>query len=118
MDRSPIARRSLVTATFLALALGAAHGGPAVAAQPAAAPSSPLTDPGPGRPAIAEDVPAQRGALPSGYVVRDMVVSNTDANLKNTDTFQDTEPSLAIDGASPTHLAGYTFSSSWTGGAN
>ena len=54
-----------------------------------------------------------RVALPDdqGYVydetegvVRDVVVSNTDPNLKNTDTFNDGETSIAIDPENPNHI--------------
>ncbi|MGH2974023.1 MAG: hypothetical protein ACRDLL_04035 [Solirubrobacterales bacterium] len=54
--------------------------------------------------------------MPSGYTIRDVVVSNTNPNLKSTDTFGDSEPSLAVNGANTKRLDIYTFSSFWGGG--
>jgi hypothetical protein len=54
--------------------------------------------------------------LPSGYTIKDVVVSNTNPNLKSTDTFGDSEPSLAVNGSNTKKLDIYTFSSAWGGG--
>ena len=63
-----------------------------------------------------------RVALPDdqGYVydetegiVRDVVVSNTDPNLKNTDSFNDGETSIAIDPENPNHIVISAFSGGW-----
>ena len=43
-------------------------------------------------------------ALPVGYVLNDIVVSNTDPNLKTTDAQTDSEPSLAINGANTNEI--------------
>jgi hypothetical protein len=48
--------------------------------------------------------------------VVDTVVNNTDPNLKNTDTFNDGEPSIAINPLNPNEIAITAFSGSW--GAN
>jgi hypothetical protein len=48
--------------------------------------------------------------------MKDVVVSNTNTNLRNTDTFPDGEPSLAVNGGNTNQLDIYTFSGSWGGG--
>lgn len=73
------------------------------------------------RPAVSEDY-APRGKRPlpmafSPYVfVRDVVVSNTNAGLKNTDNFNDGEPSIAINPQNPDEIVLEAFSGGW--GAN
>ncbi len=78
------------------------------------------------RPAIPEDyAPAGRPALPQLELpsaifptafVRDLVVSNTNPNLVNTDTANDGEPSIAIDPNNTNRIVISAFSGSW--GAN
>jgi uncharacterized repeat protein (TIGR01451 family) len=53
--------------------------------------------------------------IPGGFIV-DAVVSNTDPNLTNTDTFNDAETSIAVNPASPGEIVMTAFSGSW--GAN
>lgn len=60
----------------------------------------------PGRPALPNVVTPQA-------VVRDVIVSNTDATLTNTDTFGDGEPSIAINPSNPDEIAITAFSGSW-----
>ena len=80
--------------------------------------SSQLADPrSDARPAEPGDLLA-RPALPAGYALVDTVVSNTDPNLKSFDTFPDSEPSLAINGANPNEIVITGFSSSWSGNGN
>jgi hypothetical protein len=76
-----------------------------------------------GRPAIGEDyAPGGRPALPQVYLpsaifptafVRDLVVSNTNPNLTNTDTANDGEPSIAINPSNPNEIVISAFSGSW-----
>jgi uncharacterized repeat protein (TIGR01451 family) len=53
--------------------------------------------------------------IPGGFIV-DAVVSNTDPNLTNTDTFNDGETSIAVNPESPGEIVMTAFSGSW--GAN
>jgi uncharacterized repeat protein (TIGR01451 family) len=53
--------------------------------------------------------------IPGGFIV-DAVVSNTDPNLTNTDTFNDGETSIAVNFESPGEIVMTAFSGSW--GAN
>src|SRR3989442_14823344 len=71
------------------------------------------------RPAIPDDTAGSRpgtgtetGAVNIIRVV-DTVVNNTDPNLKNTDTFNDGETSIAINPANPNEIVISAFSSSW-----
>lgn len=71
------------------------------------------------RPAIPADY-APRGTraiplAPSIFIV-DTVVSNTDPNLTNTDTFNDGETSITVNPANPSEIVITAFSGSW--GAN
>jgi photosystem II stability/assembly factor-like uncharacterized protein len=50
-------------------------------------------------------------ALPVFIV--DVVVNNTNPNLKNTDTFNDGETSIAINAANPDEIVITAFSGSW-----
>ena len=59
-----------------------------------------------------------RPALPADYALVDTVVSNTDPNLRNSDTYSDSEPSLAINGANPNGIVITGFSSSWNTNGN
>jgi hypothetical protein len=73
------------------------------------------------RPAVKEDyAPKGRKALPlalSPFVfVRDVVVSNTDATLTNTDGSNDGEPSIAINPSNTNEIVLEAFSGGW--GAN
>ncbi|MDP9184790.1 MAG: hypothetical protein M3O29_03860, partial [Actinomycetota bacterium] len=63
-------------------------------------------------PLRAGDVRATR-ALPPGYVLVDPVVSNTNPDLKNTDTLTDWEPSLAVNCCT---IVITTFSGTWGSG--
>jgi len=69
------------------------------------------------RKAIPEDYVAGK-TLPSlvSTFVRDVVVSNTDPNLTNTDTFGDQETTIAINPANPNEIVISAFSGGW--GAN
>lgn len=58
-------------------------------------------------------VSAVPAALPAGSRVIDTVVANTDASLKNTDTYADWEPSIAVDPANANHIVITAFSSCW-----
>ncbi len=53
--------------------------------------------------------------IPGGFIV-DAVVSNSDPNLTNTDTFNDGETSIAVNPESPGEIVMTAFSGSW--GAN
>jgi hypothetical protein len=76
-----------------------------------------------GRPAIQEDLaPGGRPALPTVNLpsaifptpfVRDLVVSNTNPNLTNTDTANDGEPSIAINPSNTNEIVISAFSGSW-----
>ena len=50
--------------------------------------------------------------IPGGFIV-DAVVSNTDPNLTNTDTFNDGETSIAVNPESPGEIVMTAFSGSW-----
>jgi len=66
------------------------------------------------RKAIPEDYAvSKKPALPSAIFVRDVVVSNTDPNLTNTDTFGDQETTIAINPANPSEIVITAFSGSW-----
>jgi sRNA-binding regulator protein Hfq len=74
------------------------------------------------RPAVPNDVGAQppgtaaaAGAVSLVRIV-DTVVNNTDPNLKNNDTFNDGETSIAVNPANPNEIVISAFSGSW--GAN
>ncbi|MGH9764708.1 MAG: sialidase family protein, partial [Blastocatellia bacterium] len=73
------------------------------------------------RNAISADIAVRRNqaafALTApGIRVIDTVINNTNTNLTNTDTFNDGEPSIAINPANPKELVITAFSGSW--GAN
>jgi hypothetical protein len=67
--------------------------------------------------------PYRRKAIPEDYIalpllsprirVRDVVVSNTDPNLTNTEGFNDSEPSIAIDPTTPDQIVITTFADPW-----
>lgn len=57
-------------------------------------------------------------ALPAGYVLKDTIVSNTNPNLKNTDTQSDSEPYLAVNTANPSEIVITGFSGSWSSNGN
>ncbi len=86
--------------------------------QPAPEKSRPLDTGHYSRRALAGDARALKGALPPGYSLTDVVVANTDPNLTSTDTFGDSEPSLAVNGANTNEQDIYTFSSSWSSNGN
>ena len=67
------------------------------------------------RPAIAQDQVPQRLAPSAAttILVVDAVVNNTDPNLKNTDTFNDGEVSIAINPNDPNRIVMTAFSGSW-----
>src|SRR5712691_3812516 len=65
------------------------------------------------RPVQPGDVIPPRSPLPSGATVVDTVVSNTDPNLTNTDTFVDSETSIAVDPNNTNHITIEGFSSCW-----
>lgn len=67
------------------------------------------------RSVIAQDRIPRPNLIPTITVV-DTVVSNTNANLQNTDTFNDGEPSIAINPLNPNEIVITAFSGSW--GAN
>jgi hypothetical protein len=70
-----------------------------------------------------DHTPYYRKAIPEDHIalpllsprirVRDVVVSNTDPNLTNIDTFGDTEPSIAIDPTNPDQIVITAFSGFW-----
>src|SRR4029077_7377547 len=69
------------------------------------------------RPALPEDLfpggePALR-PLPSGISIVDVVVSNTNKNLKNTNTTANSEPSIAINPSNTNEITVMAFSGSW-----
>jgi hypothetical protein len=76
------------------------------------------------RPAVPEDaIPLGRGAMPEAIAPRfldvhivDVVVSNTNPTLTNTDTFNDGETSIAVNPLNPDEIVITAFSGSW--GAN
>jgi hypothetical protein len=57
-------------------------------------------------------------AVPTVNIIKviDAVVNNTDSNLKNTETFDDGEPSIAINPLNPNEIVMTAFSGAW--GAN
>lgn len=67
-----------------------------------------------GRPALPQ-LEAPAGIFPTAFV-RDVVVSNTNPNLVNTDTANDGEPSIAVDPNNTNRIVISAFSGSW--GAN
>jgi hypothetical protein len=98
------------------------------AAAPSAAPPPPKGAPAPSGTRGASSLPLDRhnysraatpneakvaAHLPAGYSVVDMVVSNTDPNLVNSDVYGDSEPSLAINAANTNQLASFSFSNGW-----
>lgn len=116
---------AVVTISTVAISPGGARSSsespvdPPVGAVPAghrggsAAASNPRVDTRPyARPLGAGDVLA-RPALPAGYVLVDPIVSNTNPNLKNTDTFGDSEPYLAVNANNTNRIVISGFSSSW-----
>jgi len=68
------------------------------------------------RPAIPGDIRNVAGAVPAGYTLADVVVSNSDPNLALTDTISDGEPSLAVNSSNTNQLAMGAFSSNWGSG--
>ena len=74
------------------------------------------------RPIIPEDLRPMGKAQPTidlptpTIFVRDTIVSNTNSGLATTDSFNDGEPSIAINPANPSQVAITAFSGSW--GAN
>jgi hypothetical protein len=111
-------------------ALGLSSAGAGAATRPAVGSPVPSTAP-PGEPGPINSQPpdlhnysrpaspglsGSKRALPSGYTIKDVVVSNTNPNLRNTDTNTDWEPSLAVNGNNTNQLDIYTFSSTWGGG--
>src|SRR5262245_52161003 len=73
-------------------------------------------NPGGGGPPIGAPQPDLPTAIFPTIFVRDLVVSNTNANLTNTDTANDGEPSIAIDPNNTNQIVISAFSGSW--GAN
>ncbi|HYV07032.1 MAG TPA: hypothetical protein VFB82_20720, partial [Blastocatellia bacterium] len=65
------------------------------------------------RNAVPADYSARLSLAASFFFVRDTVVSNTDATLTNTDTFGDSEPTIAINPANPAEIVISAFSGSW-----
>jgi hypothetical protein len=69
------------------------------------------------RNALPEDLrPGGRNALTQDLFIRDVVVSNTNPNLTNTDTANDGEPTIGINPANPNEIVLTAFSGDW--GAN
>ncbi len=69
------------------------------------------------RAAVREDyAPLEKRALPLDVFVADAVVSNTDPDLTNTDTFGDTEVGIAVNPENPDEIVMTAFSGGW--GAN
>ena len=75
------------------------------------------------RPALPQDVapagksairPSIAGSVFPGIIVVDTVVNNTDPTLTNTDTFSDTEPSIAISPDNPNNIVITAFSGAWS----
>ena len=69
------------------------------------------------RPAVPEDYrpggePAL-GALPATISIYDVVISNTNPNLQNTNTTSNSEPSIAIDPANTNDISILAFSGGW-----
>ena len=79
----------------------------------AAVSSFPQRAPRSSHPIRAGDVQRTR-ALPPGYSLVDPVVSNTNVNLKNTDTWPDGEPSLAVNCCT---IVITTFAGNWSNGS-
>lgn len=69
------------------------------------------------RPALPQDLypggHAARIPLPPAISVVDVVVSNTNSNLKNTNTTSNSEPSIAIDPANTNNIVILAFSGGW-----
>ncbi|MCU1264036.1 MAG: hypothetical protein JWM21_354 [Acidobacteria bacterium] len=71
------------------------------------------------RAALPEDYrPLNRSALPeaanASVLVRDAVVSNSNPSLASSDTFGDSEASIAVNPSNPNEIVLTTFSGSWT----
>lgn len=64
------------------------------------------------RPAIAQDHIPRPNLTPTITVI-DAVVNNTNPNLQNTDTFGDSEPTIAINPLNPNEIVLTAFSGSW-----
>ena len=68
------------------------------------------------RPTVREDF-APKGTRPipllPGLFIVDAVVNNTDPNLKNTDTFNDGETSIAVNPRDPDQIVITAFSGRW-----
>jgi|GEM_PF-3078307 len=65
------------------------------------------------RNAVPADYIARLSLPASFFFVRDTVISNTDLTLTNTDTFGDSEPTIAINPANPNEIVISAFSGSW-----
>jgi hypothetical protein len=66
------------------------------------------------RPGLPSDYIVQaQNHLPIPIVMRDTVVSNVDPQLTNTDTFGDSEPSIALDPSNPRRILILAFSSNF-----
>ncbi len=53
------------------------------------------------------------GGLANGILIRDVVISNTDKNLKNTNRASNSEPSIAINPANPKEIDIFAFTAGW-----
>src|SRR5262249_45777886 len=65
------------------------------------------------RKAIPEDFTVNNKLLATSIFLRDTVISNTDATLTNTDTFGDSEPTIAINPSNPNEIVISAFSGGW-----
>lgn len=53
------------------------------------------------------------GGLANGILIRDVVISNTDKNLKNTNRASNSEPSIAINPANPKEIDIFALTAGW-----
>ncbi len=103
----------LIVLTLSVLAQGflASSGGPS--AQESVRSWPPDTTPY-AREAVPEELPTEGEIFsPPPVFIRDVVVSNTDPNLTNTDTFNDGETSIAVNPLNPDEIVITAFSGSW-----
>lgn len=53
------------------------------------------------------------GGLANGILIKDVVISNTDKNLKNTNRASNSEPSIAINPTNPKEIDIFAFTAGW-----
>lgn len=108
-----VRRQGFVLAALAAVLLVAAIATAEASAAPPPVKSLPRDTSSVSRPARASDVKPRIGVLPANTTLVDPIVSNTDATLTTTDTFSDSEPSIAPDPSNPNRVVIEGFSGCW-----